>query len=325
MDNLHAATRSRGLKIAGAAVFLAVAIALPALVSDYRLFQFTMVTVMALAVLGLNLLLGYNGQLSIGHGAFFAIGGYMTAILMEHFGVVYWATLPISAIVCLAFGFAFGIPALRLQGHYLALATFALALVLPPILKYKGLAPWTGGVQGIVLTKPGSPLPFLNDDQWLYYFVGAVTIVLFILAWNLVRGRIGRAMIAVREHPIAASTMGINVPLCKSITFGISAMYTGLAGSLGAIAVQYVAPDSFGIFLSIAILVGVVFGGVGTISGAIFGGLFIQFIPNLADMITKAAPQAVYGAILIISMYFIPQGCVGLIRDMQKRLLRRKV
>jgi branched-chain amino acid transport system permease protein len=296
--------------------------AMPLVVSDYRLFQFTMVIVMAIAVLGLNLLLGYNGQLSLGHGAFFAIGGYTTAILIHHAGMPYWATLPFSALVCLIFGFAFGIPALRLQGHYLALATFALALVTPHLLKYKGVERWTGGVQGIVLKKPASPFSFLNEDQWLYYFSAGVAVVLFIIAWNLVRGRLGRAMIAIREQPIAAVAMGINVSLCKSTTFGISAMYTGLAGSLGAIVVQYVAPDSFGIFLSISILVGVVFGGVGTITGAIFGGLFIQFIPNVADQISKAAPWAVYGICLIISMYLLPRGCIGLFVTVRDKLFK---
>jgi branched-chain amino acid transport system permease protein len=307
-------------KAAATTAFVLVVALIPLFVSDYRLFQFTMVIVMALAVLGLNLVLGYNGQLSLGHGAFFAIGGYVTAILIDKAGIPYWATLPISALVCLIFGFAFGIPALRLQGHHLALATFALALVLPPLLKYKGFAKLTGGVQGIVLEKPSSPFAFLNDDQWIYYFTAGIALVLFLLAWNLVRGRIGRAMIAIREHPIAASTMGVNVPLCKSITFGISSMYTGLAGSLSAIAVQYVAPDSFTIFLSIAILVGVVFGGVGTITGALFGGLFVQFVPNLADMITKAAPSAVYGVILIVAMYFMPRGCVGLAMSVRRKL-----
>lgn len=309
-------------KTIGVIVLVLAVLAMPLIVSDYRLFQFTMVIVMATAVLGLNILLGYNGQLSLGHGAFYAIGGYTTAILMHHFGVPYWATLPFSALLCLLFGFAFGIPALRLQGHYLALATFALALVVPQLLKHKGVERWTGGVQGLVLKKPDSPFSFLNDDQWLYYFCAFVAIALFIIAWNIVRGRIGHAMIAIREQPIAAVAMGINVSLCKSATFGLSAMYTGIAGSLGAIVVQYVAPDSFGVFLSISLLVGVVFGGVGTIVGAIFGGLFIQFIPNLADQISKAAPSAVYGIFLIVSMYLLPQGCVGLYHIIRDRIFR---
>ena len=298
----------------GWAAGLAVLVCLPFFVSNYHLFQSTMVIVTAVGVLGLNMLLGYNGQLSLGHGAFYALGAYTTAILIDHYDLEYWLTLPAAAGICLIFGFLFGLPALRLRGHHLALATFALALATPQVLKYKGLDEWTGGVQGIVLMKPSAPfhLP-INDDQWLYYYVLAVAAVLFVLAWNLLRGHLGRAMVAIKEQPIAAEAMGINVALSKSMTFGISALYMGVAGSLGAVAVQYVSPDSFPVFLSISFLVGVVFGGVGTISGAIFGALFIQFVPTFADQISKAAPWAIYGLVLIASMYVLPRGCVGLI------------
>lgn len=298
-------------------------IALPHLVSDYRTFQMTMVLVWAIAVLGLNLLLGYNGQLSLGHGAFYAIGAYTTAMLMAHAAVPYWATVIPAGLLCLVFGFLFGIPALRLSGHHLALATFALALVMPQLLKSKGIEAWTGGVQGLVLDKPVSPLAGVNDDQWVFYFVAAITVLLFLAARNLVRGSIGRAMIAVREQPIAAEAMGVNLAMLKSITFGISALYTGVAGSLGAIAVQYVAPDSFGMFLSISILVGVVFGGVGTIAGALIGAVFIQFMPNFADQLSKSAPWAIYGLFLILGMYLMPRGMMGLLQGLSNRLRRR--
>lgn len=298
-------------------------IALPHLVSDYRTFQMTMVLVWAIAVLGLNLLLGYNGQLSLGHGAFYAIGAYTTAMLMAHAAVPYWATVIPAGLLCLVFGFLFGIPALRLSGHHLALATFALALVMPQLLKSKGIEAWTGGVQGLVLDKPVSPLAGVNDDQWVFYFVAAIAVLLFLAARNLVRGSIGRAMIAVREQPIAAEAMGVNLAMLKSITFGISALYTGVAGSLGAIAVQYVAPDSFGMFLSISILVGVVFGGVGTIAGALIGAVFIQFMPNFADQLSKSAPWAIYGLFLILGMYLMPRGMMGLLQGLSNRLNRR--
>ena len=158
-------------------------LALPFLVSNYRTFQFTLVLVYAIALLGLNILTGYNGQISLGHGAFYAIGAYVAAILMDKFGVPYWATLPVAGAVCLVVGFLFGLPALRLEGLYLALATFALGVSLPQLLKYKHLEQWTGGVQGIVIAKPDPPfgLP-LNPDQWLYFFTLAVTVVMFLSA-----------------------------------------------------------------------------------------------------------------------------------------------
>ena len=302
------------------AVLLVVACALPFLVSNFRVFQLTMVLIYAIVLLGLNMLTGYNGQISLGHGAFYAIGAYTAAILMDRFGVPYWLTIPVAGAVCLVAGFLFGLPALRLEGLYLALATFALGVALPQLMKYKHLEHWTGGVQGIVIVKPDAPFGIpLNADQWLYFFSLAVTVVMFILAVNLLRGRIGRAMVAIRDHPIAAGAMGVNVAMYKSLTFGVSAMYTGIGGALGAIAVQFVAPDSFNVFLSIAFLVGIVVGGLASIEGAIFGAIFIQFVPNVADQISKAAPWAIYGIFLIAFMYLLPGGIAGLIKALRRR------
>jgi branched-chain amino acid transport system permease protein len=306
------------------ALVLLVAIALPLAVSNYRVFQFNLVLVYAIALLGLNLLTGYNGQISLGHGAFYAIGAYCAAILMDKYGVPYWATLPVAAIVCLVAGFLFGLPALRLEGLYLALATFALGVSLPHLLKYHHLEKWTGGVQGIVIAKPDPPwgLP-INADQWLYYFTLAVTVLMFVLAWNLLRGRIGRALMAIRDQHIAAEAMGINTAMVKSLAFGVSAMYTGVAGALGAIAIQFVAPDSFNIFLSIVLLIGIVIGGLASISGAIYGALFIQFVPNVADEISKAAPWAIFGIFLIGFVYLMPMGVAGAVRMAVARLARK--
>jgi branched-chain amino acid transport system permease protein len=307
--------RTRTWQRVGVAVLIALALALPFLLSNYRVFQLNMVLVYAIAVLGLNMLTGYNGQISLGHGAFYAVGAYTAAILMDKFGVPYWATLPAAGAICLVVGFLFGLPALRLEGHYLALATFALAVATPQILKYKHLENWTGGVQGIVIVKPDPPfhLP-VNADQWLYLFTLVITILLFVLARNLLRGRVGRALVAIRDHPIAAEAMGVNNALYKSLTFGVSALYTGIAGALGAIAVQFVAPDSFTFLLSITFLVGVVVGGLATLSGAIYGAIFIQYIPNISEQISKAAPWAIYGLFLIGFMYIMPTGVAGFIR-----------
>jgi branched-chain amino acid transport system permease protein len=306
------------------AVLLLVACALPLAVSDYRVFQFNLVLVYAIALLGLNILTGYNGQISLGHGAFYAIGAYCAAILMDKYGVPYWATLPVAGAVCLVAGFLFGLPALRLEGLYLALATFALGVSLPALLKYHHLERWTGGVQGIVIAKPEPPfgLP-INADQWLYYFTLAVAVIMFLLAWNLLRGRVGRALVAIRDNHVAAEAMGVNNAIYKSLAFGVSAMYTGVAGALGAIAIQYVAPDSFNIFLSIVFLVGIVVGGLASITGAIYGALFIQFVPNIADEISKAAPWAIFGIFLLGFVYLMPMGVAGAVRMALARLQRK--
>lgn len=305
------------------AFFLLVLGVLPFVLPNYRVFQLTLAIAYAIALLGLNLLTGFNGQISLGHGAFYAIGAYAAAILMDKFAVPYWLTIPLAGVVCLAAGFLFGLPALRLEPLYLALATFALGVAMPQILKYKHLEFWTGGVQGIVINKPDPPsgLP-LSQDQWLYFFALAIALLMFWAAWNLLRGRVGRAIVAIRDHPIAAQAMGVNAALYKSLTFGVSAMYTGIAGALSAIAVQFVAPDSFSVFLSITLLVGVVIGGLASISGAIYGALFIQFVPNIADQISKSAPWAIYGVFLLAFMYLMPLGIAGSIRLAWLRIRR---
>ena len=296
-------------------VLLALACALPFVVSNYRTFQLTLVLVYAIALLGLNILTGYSGQISLGHGAFYALGAYCAAILMDKAGVPYWATVPAAGAVCFVAGFLFGLPALRLEGLYLALATFALGVAMPQLLKYHHVEKWTGGVQGIVIPKPDAPLGLpLNPDQWLYFFTLLVTLVMFLLGWNLLRGRVGRALTAIRDHAIAAEAMGVPNALYKSTAFGVSALYTGVAGALGAIAVQFVAPDSFNIFLSIVFLVGIVVGGLASISGALYGALFIQFVPNIADEISKAAPWAVFGVFMIGFVYLMPTGVAGAVR-----------
>jgi len=163
----------------------------------------------------------------------------------------------------------------------------------------------------------------MNPDQWLYFFALAVAAMMFVLGWNLLRGRVGRALIAIRDQHIAAEAMGINNALYKSLAFGVSAMYTGVAGALGAIAVQYVAPDSFTIFLSLVFLVGIVVGGLASISGALYGALFIQFVPNVADEISKAAPWAIFGLFLIGFVYLMPAGVAGAVRTLLVRFTRK--
>ena len=305
----------RALAVAAALLL----VMLPAALSDYTLFRLTMVATYALAVLGLNLVMGFGGQISLGHGAFYAVGSYVTAILVASYGWPYWATFPVSAAVCAGLGFLVGWPALRLTGPYLALVTLALATATPQILKHPALENWTGGVQGVILSKPDAPfgLP-LSPDQWLYYLSLVVAAVGFALVWRLMRSRTGRAIVAVRDQPVAAEAMGVNLAALKTRTFAMSAMLTGVAGSLGALAVEFVSPDSFTATFSITLFVGAVVGGVASVFGAIAGGLFIVLVPPVAGMISKSAPAVAYGAMLILCLYLLPAGVAGLFRRRPK-------
>jgi branched-chain amino acid transport system permease protein len=319
------ARASRLASSAAAGVATIVVLALPFAANDYRVFQATLVIVDAIALLGLNLLTGYGGQISLGHGAFFGIGAYTTAILVHRFGVAYWLTIPSAACLCFALGFLFGLPALRLEGLYLALATFALGVVVPQLFKFRGVENYTGGVQGITIPKPDAPfgLP-LSPDQWLYFLTLGVALLLFAAARNVVRGPTGRAIVAIRDHAIAASAVGVDVAAYKTTTFGISAMYTGVAGALGALAVQFVGPDSFSIFLSIGLLVGIVVGGLASLSGAVYGAIFLRIVPDLAGDVSKAAPGAVYCAALLLCVYSMPLGVSGLVRRIVMAAARRR-
>src|SRR5437773_8964737 len=214
------AARGNGLENVGLVVVLAAACVLPFVLSGFRIFQCTQVCIYAISLLGLNILTGYNGQISLGHGAFYAIGAYVSAIMIDRWGIGYGWTIPTAGILCLVVGFLFGWPALRLEGLYLALATLSLALALPQILKY--FEHWTGGSQGIVLSKPKAPwgLP-LSEDQWLYFMTLGVLIVLFLLAASLLRGRTGRAIVAIRDNHISAAAWGINTDLNKFLAFGV--------------------------------------------------------------------------------------------------------
>lgn len=322
MNPSHSSPQS-GSPILRLALIGAAALAMLAFVigaSGYHHLQATLVLSYAVALLGLNILTGYSGQISLGQGAFYAIGAYATAIAMDRIAAPYWLMPPFAALVCFIAGYLFGRPALKLEGLYLALATFALAVAMPQLLKSNLLNGWTGGVQGIVLVKPDVPfgLP-LTQDQWLLLFSLIVTAVMFLLARNLLRSGSGRAMRAIRDNAAAAEAMGVDRKHIKSMAFGLSAAFTGVGGALSTIAIQFVAPDSFTVFLSISLLVGIVIGGIGTLSGAFLGALFIMFVPTLAETISKDAPWFVYGVVLIVCMFAMPNGVVGLLARLRDR------
>ena len=312
-----------------------VAYGLPAFLSDFAAQQLAYVAIYAVAVIGLNVLTGYTGQISLGHGAFMAIGGYTTAILMSDYGVKDIWTIPIAGLVAGAVGFLFGIPALRLSGLYLALATFAVAVATPAIIKrFEG---FTGGGSGINLfgtpeltasLTPVSVLGFdLNFNNWLYYLCVTVALVMYIAAWLLLRGRVGRAFRTVRDSETAAVSFGVSLARYKTLAFGISAAYAGVAGALFAIATTFVNPDTFPVALSISLLVGVVVAGLGSLVGVIAGAVLIQYLPLwaqgqslpgaldwLPDTQRPGGPAVVYGAVLIALMFLLPDGVAGLLR-----------
>ena len=321
--------------------FLALAVVaygLPAFVSDFRAQQFAYVWIYLIALIGLDVLTGYTGQISLGHGAFMAIGGYTTAILMSDHGMKDIWTIPIAALVAGAVGFLFGFPALRLSGLYLALATFAVAVATPGLIKR--FEDFTGGGQGINLfgtpeltasLQPVSVAGFeLNFNNWLYYLAATLALVLYVVAWLLLRGRTGRAFRTVRDSETAAVSFGISLARYKTLAFGISAAYAGVAGSLFAIATTFVNPDTFPVALSIYLLVGVVVGGLGSLVGLLAGAVFIQFMPLWAqdgesaipdwlpvlgnlDTDSPGAPAVVFGGVLIGLMFVLPGGVAGLL------------
>lgn len=299
--------------------------ALPFVISGYHSFQLATIMVYAIALLGLNLLTGYNGQISLGHGAFFALGGYVAAILSTKFGVPFWLTVPLAAFIGMGVGFLFGLPALRLGSLYLALATFSLALAVPQLLKWKKAEFLTGGVLGVTMQKPEVPqwLP-LTQDQMLYLFTLLVAVVMFILARNLIDSRIGRVLVAIRERPVAATSAGINISMVKSITFGVSVMYTSVAGALSAWLLQYVAPDSFSLMLSITLLTGIIIGGVASLAGPVLGAIFITLVPTVAESISKSAPGLVYGVCLLLVVFLMPQGMWGAWQSIRSRYLTNR-
>ena len=326
--NAPAARQVGGLSSAawrriGVLLLIAIAIVLPFRLSSYHVFELTMVMIYAIAVLGLNILTGYNGQISLGHGGFFAAGAYTAAILMHRYGVPYWATLPPAGLICFVLGVLFGLPALRFEGPYLALVTLAMALATPQLLKY--FDTWTGGQQGINLVKPMPPAWLhLDRDRWLYFLAFAVLLIAIRVAFNLLHGRTGRAWVAIRDQPIAAAAMGIETARYKTLAFGTSTLFTGVAGALSALVVGYVSPESYSLFLSISFLVGSAVGGIATIGGAIVGGFFIQFVPNFANDISDAAPWAIYGLAMLLFMYAMPHGVVGSLGPLLARLKQRR-
>ena len=313
----------RRLRIALVCAVGVVAVLIPFLFGPYRVGQFTLVLIYAVAALGLNLLVGYNGQISLGHGAFFALGAYTGALLIEKADVPYLASLPAAGALCFAAGYLFGVPALRLRGLYLALVTLGLAIATPQLIKrFDNL---TEGTQGLTVEQPVAPgWTGLADDQFLYLVSLAAAAIMFLAAWNLMRGPVGRSVKAVRDGEIAASTIGVDLAATKTRVFALSAAYAGVAGALYVLALGFVAPEAFTLTLSFAFLAAIVVGGLATISGALLGALFIEFVPVYASDVNDALTGVIYGGVLIAFMWVLPEGAAGLPRRLRELVLGRR-
>ena len=331
--------RRRGLGIAlwllvAAAALVAYALA-PRLVSDFHSRDLAHAGVFFIAIVGLNLLTGYTGQISLGHGALMAIGGYTTAALVvhEHWRDVW--TIPLAGVAAGIVGFLIGLPALRLSGLYLALATFAFAVAMPSLLrKFSGL---TGGGEGLRLLEQ-APLQVTGlsgtvtlfgqtttQNHFLYYLTWGIGLLGFVAAWLVVRGRLGRTFRAVRDSEVAAVSAGVDLSRTKTLAFALSGVYAGVAGSLLAIQNEIVNPLSFTFLLSIVILVGAVVGGLGSLPGMVLGAFFVQYLPDLSTRVSSAqgVPDFVYGAAIILVMILLPTGAGGLLRRLARSLTTR--
>ena len=304
------------VKLSAFALGALVLVVLPFVLTDFRTVQLATVGAYFIAILGLDVLTGHSGQISLGHGAFMAVGAYTTAILMANHGVRDLWTIPIAAGVAGVIGLLAGVPALRLSGLYLALATFGIAVVLPTILKK--FDHFTGGSTGITLfgkptqTGHGVGVWVLTNNQWLYALTWTVGGVVFLIAWWLLDSRFGRSLRAIRDSELAAVASGVNRAKYKVLAFGVSAAFAGVAGALFAINVAYVAPDTFPIQLSLYLLVGAVVGFFGSIWGAVFGALLIQFLPDIVGLIPhvdtkQAGPTTLFfGLVLVVLMLVLP-------------------
>lgn len=299
-------------RFGGVAAFAVVVALLPLVIAPYLAFQIAFAASFAIAILGLVILIGHSGQISLGHGAFMAVGGYTVAILLNAAGIPFVASIPFAALGCGLLGIGLGFVSLRLADIYLALATFALAASISPLLKRFGSI--TGGVQGLLMPTPHAPGPLhdvMRGEVWLYYVAWAIAGLLFALAYVGLHGPVGRSLRAIRDSEVAAISFGVNPVLYKTLAFGWSAAYAGVAGALQAMATAFVSPDTYDVSLSLTLLVGVVIGGLDMMWGAILGGVVIEFLPLWVQKVNPALSAIVYGLALIAIMLFMPGGIAG--------------
>jgi branched-chain amino acid transport system permease protein len=307
------------LRAAGVGVIALALLLVPALFPDFLVYQFSVALTYAIAILGLNLLMGFNGQISVAQGVFFAVGAYTTAIFMTRYGLNYLATLPLAVATSGALGLLVGVPALRWQGLPLAFITFGLAVLVPPLaLK---LEPITKGATGISMPKPGAPGWFPgNQDTFLYLVCLAGVALCVLIAWRLTRGDTGRSLRAVRDNGLIAESLGVTLTKVRLAAFATSAGFAGFGGGLFAIVNAYVSPESFQMTKSFDFLVGAIVGGITSISGAFIGALFIVFLPDWAADMNIALSGLIYGGVLVAMMLVARDGVVGLLSTLTAAL-----
>jgi branched-chain amino acid transport system permease protein len=293
-----------------AALGLSLACVAPFWLNGYGLYLLTLTAIFAIVALGLNLLTGYAGQISLCHAALFGVGAYATALLTSKAGWPYLVSLPAGALLTTAIGAVVAVPALRLKNLYLAIATLGFGVVLQKtIFEWRSL---TGGGGGLSLASPTVAGHELGAAG-LYYLALAFLALGLWGAWNLSRGRTGRALRLIKESEIAAASLGIHIAHYKVTAFAVSAFYAAIAGGLFAYLVRYINPESFNVGLSIGFLSMIVIGGLGTIGGSIVGAMFYVVVPELLRGI-KDAPGLVFGVVLVVVMVFMPQGLWGMAR-----------
>ena len=328
----------RAYRLVGWAIGVAIIISLPYHSNQIRIEQYCEVVAIAVAILGLNLVVGFAGEISLGHSAFVGIGAYTTVILVADHDWSYFAALPMAFGICFIVGIALGIPALRIHGVYLAIVTLALATVFPAIiLKYDSL---TGGTTGKTVHHqlvPPDWTPWDVRDRtgpptYRYFVIVAIAALMFLLARNLVRSRVGRAVIAQRDNRTSAATSGVNVPLYNTLLFGMSAAFAGIGGSLLMIHRPQATETIFGVNLAIYLFVAVVVGGVGVLSGAIPGALLYVFVPyytaqwathlSLLEGRLVAPADFLYGVLLLVVVFLLPGGFMDGVRRLRMRIVR---
>ncbi|MFI6313996.1 branched-chain amino acid ABC transporter permease [Nocardia fusca] len=294
-------------------VVLVAAVA-PLVSAPYVNFDRSMVLVYIVVGLGLNLLTGNTGQISLGHGFFFALGAYLSAVLVENHGVPYLLLIPIAFAVGYVVGYLFGLPALRLHGLRLALATLGLALVTPAVIKR--FEHVTDGQAGINIFGAEAPeFTGLARDQWVYYLCLVVALVAYLVVRRLATGRIGRSLIAIRDYEAVATTLGVPATRTKTTIFAFSAALAGVSGVLYSFVVQYVGPEAFGLPLAIAFITMIVVGGLGTVPGVVFGAFFVVYVPQWTADINQSAAGITYGVALILFIFVLPYGVISLVRQ----------
>jgi branched-chain amino acid transport system permease protein len=302
------------------ALFFAALLALPYFLKGEYMWVVLQIVIAAIGAVGLNILTGFTGQISLGQGAFFGVGAYTSAYITAKMGLSFWIGIPAAGLMTAMAGMIFGIPSLRLKGLYLAIATLASQFILEWI--FIRWEPVTGGSYGINVPRPSIAGFTFDSDSSFYYIVLAFAVAMILFATNLMRTKTGRAFMAVRDHYISAEIMGISLYKYRLLSFGISSFYAGVAGALYGHSLKFVSSEQFGIGVSIVYLAMIIIGGLGSIVGSIFGAVFMILLPKILSVATEMVAadfpsiaklaisfeQGIFGLIIVLFLIFEPDG-----------------